>query len=378
MPIVGKTDKYELGAGLPRLAKIFKGDAKTGNRPGADLGNQFRIVFDAPYARLEDPFNEMYGSRPSMIKRCVLLGGTPEEVFPNWMEEWAKSGLIHRCDGQVQHAWLNRQTGRIDKTPTPCTQCNCKQVGRLNILLPDFTLKTNQLGFFQLETHSISDIMHIHSLLATVMQLRGGSLSGAMLTLMRQEKEISSPELRDGKPTGNQTKKKHWLIHLRMDETFTQQAVGRLGDGIDLSTGELPAPSQPALPAPVVAEDIVEGELVHPAEVPAKQPQPEAPKKALGAADFDTMQSKFTKEIANDFANYWASKDITADTILIVLGVERISAWDKTVSDAHGKLVEYTTKHDSIAPADEIPFIEPTEAELSEMGGKQSPFKKAS
>lgn len=308
MPIKAIQNSYKPGRGMEQIGRIFKGAARTEEdiakkRPGKDLP-YFRVEFNATRAAYAAVFAEMYGANPAELWGAVLIGQTVEDVLDSWFEEWRASGLFHRCDGETQKDWFNPAIGGLEKhNPIPCVRdeggCQCKQIGRINLWLPEFTYRTGILGYFTLSTHSIRDIGNLNAVLTDLHAIRR-KLAGVPMTLGREEVSWDRPELdkQTKQPTGRRIKITKSLLTFRPDERFVQLMGQEQGA---------------ALPAP-------------------------APMKALPAPEGDG----WTEAQAMAWAQA-ASRDTGAGTkdLLAALGVARLSDWQGDAVSASYRLSQY-------------------------------------
>lgn len=198
MPIQGLTTNTQFGSGLPRIAKLYKGDEKpeSGNRPGADL-NYFRVEFEPQYEYIRPVWLRLYGEQPVEFAPVFLAATTVDEAFSNWKEEWnAAQTLLHRCDGETQVIHFDSTTQDYIKTPTACAapSCGCKAIGRLSLILPELVQETGLLGTVSVSTHSLNDILTVYRYLADIQRLRGGDLNGIPFIFGRAAREISAPK----------------------------------------------------------------------------------------------------------------------------------------------------------------------------------------
>lgn len=320
MPIKGMTTAHQPGAGLPRLGKLVKGAERTQEdltkkRPGRDL-QHFRIKFDPGYEHLAATWTQLYGDEPTIIPRAFLMSDAVDAAFQSWLEEWSASGLLRRCDGEQQVRWFNRDEGRTVSTPIPCANssgqtCQCKQVGRLNFILPDLISATGAFGYITLETHSVIDIKRFFQTLKDVEALYGRT-TGIPFVLVRLPEEIEQPKFDKAtkKPTGERMRVTKYLIQLRLDETFVrQQMIPALSSGVEAV----------ALPARV---DMSSGEIVSiPALPSANEPR--------GPQWTEAQAKAWVNRISTDYS-------LSLKDILTALGVDRLGAW--TGSDAEASL----------------------------------------
>lgn len=193
--IKGLTDK---GAMFPELGCLRKGAPKTDpKKPGEDL-EYFR--FDTKDEDAAAEFLELFGDQPREIE-IKLPFHTTDENFEAWREEYAASGLKHRCDGETCTQWLDKKTGRYCFDPIPCPG-GCKQTGRLKVIITAL----ERFAYVTVTTTSIWDIITLHQNLMALEMLRG-SLRGIPMILGRRERWISTPA--DG---GKRERRKKWLL----------------------------------------------------------------------------------------------------------------------------------------------------------------------
>jgi hypothetical protein len=220
MPIKSLTSRT---ARFPLLGKIRKGGEKQENskKPGSDL-DYFRI--DSDIQGINEKFTAIYGKEPKQLD-CLLPFPYTDQVFPCWMEEWKATGLVSRCDEEKQVIY--QQAGKMIATnPIPCKkllqnpsggyqECECKQVGRLQIVLP----KLGELGYFEVETHSKWDIIGLTEQLLAI-ETSAGSLIGIPFLLERGSRELSYPL-----PDGTRKRKIFSLLSIRVHPSRASQVL---------------------------------------------------------------------------------------------------------------------------------------------------------
>ncbi|BBG57949.1 hypothetical protein [uncultured phage] len=220
MPIKSLTTRQ---ARFPLLGKIRKGGEKQENskKPGTDL-EYFRV--DSDIQGINEKFTGIYGKEPKQLD-CLLPFPYTDQVFPCWMEEWGAAGLVSRCDEEKQVIY--QQAGKMIATnPIPCKKllqnpdgsyqgCKCKQVGRLQIVLP----KLGELGYFEVETHSKWDIIGLTEQLLAI-ETSAGSLIGIPFLLERGSRELSYPL-----PDGKRGRKTFSLLSIRVHPSRASQVL---------------------------------------------------------------------------------------------------------------------------------------------------------
>ena len=225
MPIKSLTTRQ---ARFPLLGKIRKGGEKKENpkRPGTLISGDdlehFRI--DSDIEGINEKFTAIYGKEPKQLD-CLLPFPYTDQVFPCWMEEWGATGLVSRCDEEKQVIY--QQAGKMIATnPIPCKkllqnpdgsyqECKCKQVGRLQIVLP----KLGELGYFEVETHSKWDIIGITEQLLAI-ETSASSLIGIPFLLERGSRELSYPL-----PDGKRGRKTFNLLSIRVHPNSASQVL---------------------------------------------------------------------------------------------------------------------------------------------------------
>lgn len=230
MPIKSLTTRQ---ARFPLLGKIHKGGEKRENPKepgtfmfGVDL-DYFRI--DSDIEGINEKFTSIYGKEPKQLD-CLLPFPHTDQVFPCWMEQWSDknlktSGLMTRCDEEKQVIY--QQAGKMIATnPIPCKkllqnsdgsyqECKCKQVGRLQIVLP----KLGEMGYLEVETHSKWDIIGLTEQLLAI-ETSAGSLIGIPFLLERSLRELSYPS-----PNGTRKRKTFSLLSIRVHPSRASQVL---------------------------------------------------------------------------------------------------------------------------------------------------------
>lgn len=275
MPIIGLTTQTQAGAGLPTIARLYKGSEKQvierGGRQvettGRDL-DYFRAEFEPQFAHLAPLWVEMYGSEPREFAPVFLAASTVAEAFATWKEEWGGAGtLLHRCDGKEQVRRWDAAAGAYSSEPTACAapQCGCKAVGRLSIVLPDFVQESGVLGYVSIVTHAINDILTVYRYLSDIQRLYG-RLTGVPFVFGRAAKEVSVPKQvkRDGGyVVEGRMKTTKSLFYIHVAPEFARQQMllpltetvaalpSRAVETVDAETGEIVSANEPA-PAALV------------------------------------------------------------------------------------------------------------------------------
>lgn len=234
MPIVGfEVNLSDALKGLPRIAKLHKGSKKIERKRadgsiyetvGKDL-DYFRIEFEPEYAYLADDWRAMYGDKPTHFEPVLLNADTMPDALDYWKEEWTATTMLRRCDGNKQHIWYDNISGRYEHTPRSCvTQCGCKAIARVNLILPDFITQTGVLGYVVLQTTSEEDIRTLIKRLSAV-QVTYGTLRGVPFSFYRRNKDTTAPEMNGKARTGKRIKVTRSLIDVAVDPEFTRQRL---------------------------------------------------------------------------------------------------------------------------------------------------------
>lgn len=328
MPIIGMTDErsFNLNRAMPRIGKLYKGTPKQERKGkngtyeifGKDL-DFFRLELDPKFEDLRDQFVALYGDQPREFPEIQFIGDDVDTAFETWHEEYdAAQTLLHRCDGEVQHLHYNKTTGIHGTAKIACRQntgegCDkCQMVGRLRVVLVDFTYQTGVFGYFQIETHSKHDIINLYNALR-LMQQRFKTLLGIPFVLGRADRTISTPMKKTGEIKRGKTTKS--LLYIRPVANFVKDVLlqaptpqqmltsrttrvlddkGRppgvyLSDGIKDDEPEINIVDEPE-PEPVETDDTPKPEAPEATPNPEKKPLPEFAKVARRGKVFDALK----------------------------------------------------------------------------------------
>lgn len=245
MPIIGLTNQV---AALPRIGILRKGAPKPERGPGRDL-KHFRFQTEDQDAA--EKFAHFYGTEPKLI-RFFLPERTAEENFECWREEWVRSSLKHRCDGQTCVQSLT-SSGDYTDEPLPCPYLElpdrkkgCKQVGRLQVVIPEL----KRLAYVVVLTTSIHDILELYANLRALEATRG-DLRGIPLHLYRVPRKISVPD-----DNGKRSRVEKWLLHIEAQPRWVELQLAAAEEAA------LPKANiqQFALPPAPIADDGDEGD----------------------------------------------------------------------------------------------------------------------
>lgn len=240
-PVVGLTDT--IVPSLPRIGQLRKG-AKAEGGIGREI-EWFRFVGDEATTAA---FNEAYEAQPRFLAPVFLPYRTPDENFAVWKEAWGKSGLMHRCDGQM--TTIIRKGNTYSRTPEKCPG-DCDLVGRLTVILPGLW-KAGHVGYVTVNTGAVNDVLQIMALLKTIYESRQ-DLRGIAFQLRRVQREVSAP-----KPNSTERMRvKKWLVQLEVAPDWARlqlQMAERAAKMI-----EAPAPRVVEATGEIV-EDVTDGE----------------------------------------------------------------------------------------------------------------------
>lgn len=232
MPIKQLTDNHQYGRGLPRIGTLYKGDekrqieknGKTVETVGKDL-DHFRFEPEPQFEWVTEFWRDLYADQPTEFSPVFLFGATADEVFETWMEEWSATGLQHRCDGETQYQRFDKAIGEYSSARVKCEApaCQCKRTGRLRLMFPDFIEASGVLGYVAITTHSIHDILTLHSYLSDVARMYG-KLEGVPFVFGRAKREVSAPK---PKEPGTRIKTTKSLLYVHVLPDFTREHLAR-------------------------------------------------------------------------------------------------------------------------------------------------------
>lgn len=198
MPIVGMTDKdkpYKKAL----CGKVRKGFAKSGNAPGRDLGEKFRVEcatkLVANNLMKVYPNAEMDANGDVLLTHLDIIFAYPErdKTFDAWMRQWSGSALLRQCDRHTikfqselkEDMWGNKRHVQVacDK-PCPIreepigVQCpnGCDQEAVISFYV--WSPKIRELGInfplpFELTVTGFTDIDVISTFLDSVIEKYG-------------------------------------------------------------------------------------------------------------------------------------------------------------------------------------------------------------
>lgn len=241
MPIKGLTDR---GLSFPEIGRIRKGAPKTqANRPGADLGQYFRVDFAEGEEAAADTFVSVYGEQPKQI-RVILPFDEIERCWDAYLEAYVRSRMIAQSDGEIYLYRIDGDTGEIlvkngldvrTGRPVPYNEgdvvytwtskqgkvfpLQCKPTGRLKVIVPELA----RAAYLTLITSSKWDVIHLSEQLAALKELNQGVIKGIPLVLKRRPKELSARN-----PDGSAIRVKKYLISVEADPSWVRAKVSNL------------------------------------------------------------------------------------------------------------------------------------------------------
>lgn len=289
MAIKGLTDRASVTPRFTRLGKICKGK-RVGDKL-VDL-DHFRFVGKgARAAEIEAAFKNAYGEEPREIK-VFLPHKTVEENWQSWQEEWGKSGLIHRCDGEIMVQWLNADLSQsLDYAKKQERACpyfsgekertkkkpGCTIVGRLAVIIPELW-RAGYIGYVTVELHSRNDLPNLTASLLNAEAQTGAARNPTGLQgiefLLRRQIETIGVRYQNKKGAWIKTRKPEWMVRIDPAQRWVlyqldvsqQRALGEAVSRPALTMIDAEAINAPADLLPDVGGGFIEGEVVEDAE----------------------------------------------------------------------------------------------------------------
>lgn len=181
MPIKG----LRIEPSFPLLGRIKKGEPygeeeRAARKRLREL-NYFRLDTDRPDVR--EKWNQLVGEKPTRL-HIILPYAEMDRVWQYWLTEWDARGIVHRCDGETCVLW-RKEDGTYSTDPKPCPYASgqkqrtpqapgCVPEGRLRVLVREMLSKeAGFVGYFEVLTHSWTDIRNITSCLAAIVSEHG-------------------------------------------------------------------------------------------------------------------------------------------------------------------------------------------------------------
>lgn len=251
---------------FPQIGQIRKGLLKTGNAPGKDLKDRFRVMFepgadnDASKARFIQAYKnrglEMIDGQIVVPELTVLFPfPAVEQNWESWYEAYTAGRMVARADEHHFIRWIDTATGQIKvnngepytsfdpgmvvgsykhgKTGKP-VQITAKASGRLTVVLPELA----RLAHHTVMTTSIYDVVKILEqleALAFIMRFipQANGLAGVPLTLRRRMTEVTWTQA-----DGSAKRVKHGLICIEAEPGWVEQMLRRMHE-MALPAGDL-------------------------------------------------------------------------------------------------------------------------------------------
>lgn len=230
---------------LPRFGKLRKGGEKTERASGRDL-DHFRLTLEPEYEdRIRPAFESLYGTEPTEFHGVLLAADSGAQAFDYWYESWAHAKLLRRCDGEETAVQWSEGEMRYDNTPRACVcdplNRDCKQTGRLDIVIPALCEATGLWGKLTLLTTSLYDVIALAGYMkvadAFMLKLPNVAFWSVPFTVGRAQRSV--PVTINGKRS---IKPMH-LLYAQIDPEFNKSVLTPLltqPAQLLLAGGELP------------------------------------------------------------------------------------------------------------------------------------------
>ena len=221
--------RFSATARSPRtqpIGKIFKGDRKTGNKPGANL-DYFRFeAGKASHERLTEIWEQYYGDKPTEIN-IFFKRNNIDKLIDDWFMEFGTGGLLKtRCDGETITEWRDERGKYYLYNPKPCRApdnpkgCDkCRASALIKFGMPEFRYQGFS-GNIELSTTSINDIVYLKAQLeeiTTELSMVNTQLAYAPLILSRSPRTITKTTAQ------KQFRGEENLLHISLDPQFQQK-----------------------------------------------------------------------------------------------------------------------------------------------------------
>lgn len=208
------------------IGKIFKGDRKTGNKPGANL-DYFRFeAGKASHERLTEIWEQYYGDKPTEIN-IFFKHNEIDKLIDDWFMEFGTGGLLKtRCDGETITEWRDERGQYYLNSPKRCRApdnpkgCDkCRASALIKFGMPEFRYQGFS-GNVEISTTSINDIVYLKAQLeeiATELAMVNTQLAYAPLILSRSPRVITKTTAQ------KQFRGEENLLHLSLDPIYQQK-----------------------------------------------------------------------------------------------------------------------------------------------------------
>lgn len=236
---------------FPRFGKFRKGAPKSDKGVAGRDQDFFRLTLEENYEHLRPACEQLFGAEPREFHNVLLAADSPDQAFQYWQESWAHARLLKRCDEEtISVHWDDSKPG-YSTEPLECTcdplKRECKNHGRLDIVIPELFELTGEWGKFTVETTSIYDVAALRSYMkmadAFMQKLPNVAFWSVPFTIGRAMRNV--PVTINGK----RSIKPMSLLYAKIEPDFNQQVftpmltqpARLLLAGVNPETGELPA-----------------------------------------------------------------------------------------------------------------------------------------
>lgn len=236
---------------FPRFGKFRKGAPKSEKGVAGRDQNFFRLTLEENYEHLRPACEQLFGAEPREFHNVLLAADSPDLAFQYWQESWAHARLLKRCDEEtISVHWDDSKPG-YSTDPLECTcdplKRECKNHGRLDIVVPALFELTGEWGKFTVETTSIYDVAALRSYMkmadAFMQKLPNVAFWSVPFTIGRAMRNV--PVTINGK----RSIKPMSLLYAKIEPDFNQQVftpmltqpARLLLAGVNPETGESPA-----------------------------------------------------------------------------------------------------------------------------------------
>lgn len=277
-------------AAFPIVAIIRKGDKKQPNRPGKDLEDKFRVVFEPGFEEYQERFVKEYGDiYPKQINGMLPFNDlqacyevSSEAYQAGMMVFKAVNGqvIVHRDpsnkgeylvrDGvaQVEGAKLTYDPYEMPAITYTGHDGSAKSLPiktqtRFRLFIPEM----KDMVWFLLKSNSYYDSLNIQQNLEAVQAVAdaatGGNVAGVRIIVFRAQQDIL------WNSSSGPKRIKKWLIQIKIDPEWVERMMVRMSTNtLNAGTqvqGQLQAPDNapdPDLDQDTSDDNIIEGEIV--------------------------------------------------------------------------------------------------------------------
>lgn len=227
---------------FPIVANIRKGAEKTQNRPGQDLNEKFRVVFEPGMETFEQKFKSIYGSLyPEVINAMIPFD--LDACFEISNEAYKAGMLVFKAVNGKILVWRDPTDGTykvrngeaqepgvsLDYDPYEMSSINYKNYQgkaislpiktqtRLKLMIPEM----EDFVWFQLKSNSFYDSLNVANNLEAIKAIAysatGGRVAGMRINVFRAQQEILWNS--DSGPK----RIKKWLIQIKIDPEWVKK-----------------------------------------------------------------------------------------------------------------------------------------------------------